>query len=60
MLPANLHFAINVSLNLQDDGPAASDISPWLVADPAQALTTAQTPTKHTVITRRTVITTQL
>ncbi|KAJ8675876.1 hypothetical protein QAD02_011662 [Eretmocerus hayati] len=42
-----------------DNGLAASDISPWLVADPAQE-PSIQTPAKHTVITRKTVITTQL
>ncbi|XP_043790924.1 band 4.1-like protein 5 isoform X2 [Apis laboriosa] len=42
-----------------DDNLAVSDISPWLVADP-QTTTTDQTPIKHTVITRKTVITTQL
>lgn len=42
----------------QDDN-SVSDISPWLVADP-QTTTTDQTPIKHTVITRKTVITTQL
>ncbi|XP_008206193.1 band 4.1-like protein 5 [Nasonia vitripennis] len=48
------------TLTHKDDGPAASDISPWLVADPAQAPATTQSPAKHTVITRKTVITTQL
>ncbi|XP_029660207.1 band 4.1-like protein 5 isoform X2 [Formica exsecta] len=43
-----------------DESQAASDISPWLVADPSQSPTPDQTPTKHTVITRKTVITTQL
>ncbi|XP_043666834.1 band 4.1-like protein 5 isoform X2 [Vespula pensylvanica] len=43
-----------------DDSPAVSDISPWLVADPSQAATTEQSPGKQTVITRKTVITTQL
>ncbi|XP_047348711.1 band 4.1-like protein 5 isoform X2 [Vespa velutina] len=43
-----------------DDSPAVSDISPWLVADPSQAPTTEQSPGKQTVITRKTVITTQL
>ncbi|XP_015606838.1 band 4.1-like protein 5 isoform X2 [Cephus cinctus] len=43
----------------KDDVPAASDISPWLVAEPSQS--TSQTLAKqHTVITRKTVITTQL
>ncbi|XP_014211058.1 band 4.1-like protein 5 [Copidosoma floridanum] len=49
------------TLTHKENTPAASDISPWLVADPAQTTTTTQnTPTKHTVITRKTVITTQL
>ncbi|XP_023290108.1 band 4.1-like protein 5 isoform X2 [Orussus abietinus] len=39
---------------------AVSDISPWLVSDPSQAAASAPTPSKHTVITRKTVITTQL
>ncbi|XP_024874258.1 band 4.1-like protein 5 isoform X2 [Temnothorax curvispinosus] len=43
-----------------DESQAASDISPWLVADPSQSPAPGQTPTKHTVITRKTVITTQL
>ncbi|XP_011339166.1 band 4.1-like protein 5 isoform X2 [Ooceraea biroi] len=43
-----------------DESQAASDISPWLVADPSQSPAPDQTPTKHTVITRKTVITTQL
>ncbi|XP_011263932.1 band 4.1-like protein 5 isoform X2 [Camponotus floridanus] len=43
-----------------DESQAASDISPWLVADPSQSPTPDQTPTKHTVVTRKTVITTQL
>ncbi|XP_076390439.1 erythrocyte membrane protein band 4.1-like yurt isoform X2 [Megachile rotundata] len=43
-----------------DDNTAVSDISPWLVADPSQNTTIDQTPIKHTVITRKTVITTQL
>lgn len=41
------------------DENSAQDISPWLVADPSQS-PTSQSPTKHTVITRKTVITTQL
>lgn len=41
------------------DDSSAQDISPWLVADPSQS-PTSQSPTKHTVITRKTVITTQL
>lgn len=46
---------------VKDDSPAVSDISPWLVADPSQAATTEQSPPgKQTVITRKTVITTQL
>ncbi|XP_058806974.1 band 4.1-like protein 5 isoform X2 [Phymastichus coffea] len=49
------------TLTHKDDGPpAASDISPWLVADPTQASTATASPAKHTVITRKTVITTQL
>lgn len=47
------------TLTHKDDNSAVSDISPWLVADP-QTTTTDQTPIKHTVITRKTVITTQL
>ncbi|XP_039309609.1 band 4.1-like protein 5 isoform X2 [Solenopsis invicta] len=43
-----------------DESQAASDISPWLVADPSQSPAPDQIPTKHTVITRKTVITTQL
>ncbi|XP_067204906.1 band 4.1-like protein 5 isoform X2 [Linepithema humile] len=43
-----------------DESQAASDISPWLVADPSQSPTPDQIPTKHTVVTRKTVITTQL
>ncbi|XP_029043374.1 band 4.1-like protein 5 isoform X2 [Osmia bicornis bicornis] len=43
-----------------DDNTAVSDISPWLVADPLQTTAIDQTPIKHTVITRKTVITTQL
>ncbi|XP_017797757.1 PREDICTED: band 4.1-like protein 4 [Habropoda laboriosa] len=48
------------TLTHKDDNSAVSDISPWLVADPLQTSTTDQTPIKHTVITRKTVITTQL
>ncbi|CAK9816868.1 Band 4.1-like protein 5 [Anthophora quadrimaculata] len=48
------------TLTHKDDNSAVSDISPWLVADPSQTSTTDQTPIKHTVITRKTVITTQL
>lgn len=48
------------TLTHKDESQAASDISPWLVADPSQSPTPDQTPTKHTVITRKTVITTQL
>ncbi|CAD1481249.1 unnamed protein product, partial [Heterotrigona itama] len=48
------------TLTHKDDNSAVSDISPWLVADPSQTTTTDQTPIKHTVITRKTVITTQL
>ncbi|XP_032676978.1 band 4.1-like protein 5 isoform X3 [Odontomachus brunneus] len=43
-----------------DESPAASDISPWLVEDLLQSPAPDQTPTKHTVVTRKTVITTQL
>ncbi|XP_050592977.1 band 4.1-like protein 5 isoform X1 [Bombus affinis] len=48
------------TLTHKDDNSAVSDISPWLVADPSQTTTADQTPIKHTVITRKTVITTQL
>lgn len=48
------------TLTHKDESQAASDISPWLVADPSQSPAPDQTPTKHTVITRKTVITTQL
>ncbi|XP_003702843.2 erythrocyte membrane protein band 4.1-like yurt isoform X1 [Megachile rotundata] len=48
------------TLTHKDDNTAVSDISPWLVADPSQNTTIDQTPIKHTVITRKTVITTQL
>ncbi|XP_076172786.1 erythrocyte membrane protein band 4.1-like yurt [Ptiloglossa arizonensis] len=48
------------TLTHKDDNSAVSDISPWLVADPLQTTTSDQTPIKHTVITRKTVITTQL
>ncbi|XP_029172675.1 band 4.1-like protein 5 [Nylanderia fulva] len=48
------------TLTHKDESQAASDISPWLVADPSQSPTPDQTPTKHTVVTRKTVITTQL
>ncbi|KAG7210895.1 hypothetical protein KM043_016275 [Ampulex compressa] len=48
------------TLTHKDDSTAVSDISPWLVADPLQTTAIDQTPTKHTVITRKTVITTQL
>ncbi|XP_012254408.1 band 4.1-like protein 5 isoform X2 [Athalia rosae] len=43
-----------------EDGQEASDISPWLVADPTQETSSIQSPARHTVITRKTVITTQL
>ncbi|XP_029043373.1 band 4.1-like protein 5 isoform X1 [Osmia bicornis bicornis] len=48
------------TLTHKDDNTAVSDISPWLVADPLQTTAIDQTPIKHTVITRKTVITTQL
>ncbi|XP_017763192.1 PREDICTED: band 4.1-like protein 5 [Eufriesea mexicana] len=48
------------TLTHKDDNSAVSDISPWLVADPLQTTMIDQTPIKHTVITRKTVITTQL
>ncbi|CAL7934826.1 unnamed protein product [Xylocopa violacea] len=48
------------TLTHKDDNSAVSDISPWLVADPSQTTITDQTPIKHTIITRKTVITTQL
>ncbi|XP_035734721.1 band 4.1-like protein 5 isoform X1 [Vespa mandarinia] len=51
---------IRTTITHKDDSPAVSDISPWLVADPSQAPTTEQSPGKQTVITRKTVITTQL
>ncbi|KAF7406403.1 band 41-like protein 5 isoform X1 [Vespula maculifrons] len=51
---------IRTTITHKDDSPAVSDISPWLVADPSQAATTEQSPGKQTVITRKTVITTQL
>ncbi|XP_066596546.1 band 4.1-like protein 5 isoform X3 [Prorops nasuta] len=44
----------------KEESSAASDISPWLVTDPSQASTIEPTSTKHTVISRKTVITTQL
>ncbi|XP_046617704.1 band 4.1-like protein 5 isoform X1 [Neodiprion virginianus] len=44
----------------KEDGQEASDISPWLVADPTQETPSVQSPPRHTVITRKTVITTQL
>ncbi|KAL7303261.1 hypothetical protein TKK_0004458 [Trichogramma kaykai] len=44
----------------KDEEPTASDISPWLVTEPAQMSSSSQPSTKHTVITRKTVITTQL
>lgn len=50
---------IRTTITHKDDTTAVSDISPWLVADPSQA-TTEQSPGKQTVITRKTVITTQL
>ncbi|XP_020296509.1 band 4.1-like protein 5 isoform X2 [Pseudomyrmex gracilis] len=43
-----------------DENQAASAISPWMVAEPSQSPVPDKTPTKHTVITRKTVITTQL
>ncbi|KAI4495273.1 hypothetical protein M0804_001474 [Polistes exclamans] len=51
---------IRTTITHKDDSPAVSDISPWLVADPSQVATTEQSPGKQTVITRKTVITTQL
>ncbi|XP_017884768.1 band 4.1-like protein 5 isoform X3 [Ceratina calcarata] len=48
------------TLTHKDDNSAVSDISPWLVADPSQNTTADPIPIKHTVITRKTVITTQL
>ncbi|KAK2579225.1 hypothetical protein KPH14_008194 [Odynerus spinipes] len=50
---------IRTTITHKDDTPAVSDISPWLVADPSQTAT-EQSPGKQTVITRKTVITTQL
>lgn len=55
-----LKFSILREVFLQDENPTSSDISPWLVADPSQDPASDQTPAKHTVITRKTVITTQL
>ncbi|XP_020296508.1 band 4.1-like protein 5 isoform X1 [Pseudomyrmex gracilis] len=48
------------TLTHKDENQAASAISPWMVAEPSQSPVPDKTPTKHTVITRKTVITTQL
>ncbi|EFN89447.1 Band 4.1-like protein 5 [Harpegnathos saltator] len=42
------------TLTHKDESPAASDISPWLVEDLLQSPAPDQTPTKHTVVTRKT------